>query len=260
VGKSSKPTTKHLPKDLKIIYEDRDILVVDKPPGLLTIATEKEKKRTAYYMLTDYVRKGSSKSKKRLFIVHRLDRDASGLLVFAKTGEAKRTLQDNWEDAKKKYLAVVEGHFEKKSDIITSYLAEDKSHRVYSTSNKQEGKLSKTAYKVVKTSKYLSLVEINLLTGRKHQIRVNMADSGHPIVGDKRYCKGKPRHKRLALHAFSLSFKHPYNGKPCNFETEMPTFFKKLVGIEDKKVTKKKLPDSVKKPSDSVKKPTDSVK
>lgn len=228
--KSSKPTTKHLPKDLKILHEDRDMLVVNKPPGLLSIATDKEKMRSVYYMLTDYVRKGNAKSMKRIFVVHRLDRAASGILVFAKTPEAKRALQDQWHEASKKYLAVVHGHFTKQSDTISSYLAENSMHLVYSTLSTSQGKLSKTAFKVLKESKSLSLLEIDLLTGRKHQIRVHMADCIHPIVGDKKYGKGKPSHKRLALHAFSISFKHPYSGKPCKFETGIPAYFQKLVG------------------------------
>ena len=228
--RSSKPTTRHLPRDLVILHEDRDMLVVDKPPGLLTIATDEEKTRTAYFMLTDYVRKGCAKSPKRIFIVHRLDRDASGILVFAKSAQAKWSLQEQWHEATKKYLAVVHGHFDKPSDTISSHLAENRTHRVYSTSDKREGKLSRTAYKVLKETKALSLLEIDLLTGRKHQIRVHLADSGHPIVGDKKYGDGKPSRKRLALHAFSIFFHHPYSGKPCSFETGIPAYFQKLVG------------------------------
>ncbi len=230
MSKSSKPTTKHLPKDLVILHEDRDILVVDKPPGLLTIATQDQKTRTAYYMLTDYVRKGCAKSNNRLFIVHRLDRDASGILVFAKSVQAKETLQKEWSDARKKYLAVVHGHFKTPADTLSSYLTENRQFRVYSTPDTKIGKFSETAYKVIKETPTLSLLEIDLLTGRKHQIRVHLADSGHPIVGDKKYGKGKPAHKRLALHAFSLSFLHPYSGKPCHFETGIPPYFRDLVG------------------------------
>jgi RluA family pseudouridine synthase len=230
LSRSSKPTTKHLPKDLRILHEDRDMLVVDKPPGLLTMGTDKEKANTAYFMLTDYVRKGYAKSNKRLFIVHRLDRDASGILVFAKTAQAKQSLQGRWSEGTKKYLTVVHGHLNKPSDTIASYLTENKAHRVYSTPNQKEGKLSRTAYQVLKETEDLSLLEIYLLTGRKHQIRVHLADRGHPIVGDKKYGDGKPLHKRLALHAFSLSFPHPFSGNPCEFETPMPSYFKSLVG------------------------------
>ena len=213
-----------------ILYEDRDILLVDKPPGLLTIATDDEKTRTAYYMLTDYVRKGCAKSKNRIFIVHRLDRDASGILIFAKSAQAKQALQEQWHEATKIYLAVVHGHFDKPSGTISSHLTENKEYRVYSTSDKNVGKLSRTAYKVLKKSRALSLLEVDLLTGRKHQIRVHLADSGHPIVGDKKYGEAKSPHKRLALHAFSIAFNHPYSGKPCCFETGVPAYFRKLIG------------------------------
>jgi len=227
------PGTKLLPKGLVILHEDRDILVVDKPPGLLTIGTDKEKSRTAYFILTDYVRKGYAKSRKRIFIVHRLDRDTSGILVFAKSEEAKVALQSQWEDTKKKYLAVVHGSCEKSAETITTYLAENKAHGVYSTADSKKGKLSRTAYKVLKQAKDYTLLEVDLLTGRKHQIRVHLAGIGHPVVGDQRYGKGNEAHKRLALHATSLSFKHPFSGKQLTFETSVPIYFNKLVGSLD---------------------------
>jgi 23S rRNA pseudouridine1911/1915/1917 synthase len=228
--KRSKPSTRFLPKDLVILHEDKDILVVSKPPGLLTISTETEKSRTAYYMLTDYVRKGNAKSRKRIFIVHRLDRDTSGVLIFAKSEEAKRTLQSQWKDAKKTYLAVVHGKCEKCSDIISTYLAENKSHDVYSTTSSAKGKLARTAYTVLKETKDFTLLEIDLLTGRKNQIRVHLADIGHPIVGDRKYGKGGKAHKRLALHARSISFGHPYSGEQLTFKAKVPEYFNTLVG------------------------------
>jgi RluA family pseudouridine synthase len=234
MGRPSRPGAKHIPKGLVIIHEDRDILVVDKPPGLLTIGTDKEKSRTAYFMLTDYVRKGYSRSKKRLFIVHRLDRDTSGILVFAKNPEAKRHLQDQWEETKKKYLAVVHGRCEKSSETISTYLAENTAHRVYSTSDATKGKLSHTAYTVLKQTKDFALLEVDLLTGRKHQIRVHLADIGHPVVGDQKYGKGDGAHKRLALHAKSISFTHPFSGKQATFETKAPAYFERLVGNLDR--------------------------
>lgn len=213
-----------------IIYEDRDILVVDKPPGLLTIATDKEKSRTAYHVLTDYVRKGQAKSGKRVFIVHRLDRDTSGILVFAKTPEAKRFLQSHWDETTKKYLAVVHGACERTSDTISSFLAENKARSVYSTANGAQGKPSRTAYKVLKQTRDFALLEVDLLTGRKHQARVHLAGIGHPVVGDDRYGKGKGTHKRLALHAVSISFTHPFSGQRFTFETIVPPYFSRLVG------------------------------
>jgi RluA family pseudouridine synthase len=230
MSRPSRPNPKSLPQGLVIIHEDRDIIVVDKPPGLLTMGTDKEKSRTAYFVLTDYVRKGYAKSRKRIFIVHRLDRDTSGILVFAKSEEAKLRLQGQWEETKKKYLAVVHGKFESGSDTITTYLVENKAHNVYSTSDATKGKLSHTAYKVLKETKDFALLEVDLLTGRKHQIRVHLADIGHPVVGDRKYGKGNEARMRLALHARSISFRHPFSGEQLTFETKAPAYFNKLIG------------------------------
>ena len=228
--KSARPNTRFLPKGLTILYEDRDILVVDKPSGLLTIGTDTEKTQTAYFALTDYVRKGYSKSMKRIFIVHRLDRDTSGLLVFAKTMDAKTYLQNHWEETEKRYLAVVHGQCDRNSGIITTYLAENRAHVVYSTSDPAKGKLSSTAYKVLKQTKDFTLLEIDPMTGRKNQIRVHLAGIGHAVVGDKKYGPKDNTHTRLALHAGSLAFKHPFNGKQMFFETKTPAYFSRLVG------------------------------
>jgi tRNA pseudouridine32 synthase/23S rRNA pseudouridine746 synthase/23S rRNA pseudouridine1911/1915/1917 synthase len=219
---------KRLPFGMRIIHEDDDILVVDKPSGLLTMGTGKDKTRTAYFILTDYVRKGYAKSRKRIFIVHRLDREASGILVFAKNIKAKLHLQKEWDKTEKKYLAVVHGRIKKKKGTISTYLAENKAHVVYSTPDTAKGKLSHTAYKTLKETKSFSLLEVDLLTGRKHQIRVHLAEIGHPIVGDRKYGKGNERNLRLALHAQSISFKHPSSGKLLTFETEFPDYFSKL--------------------------------
>jgi len=234
MGKRSTSSTRFLPKGLAILYEDSDILVVDKPAGLLTIATAKEQSRTAYFMLTDYVRKGYSKSRNRLFIVHRLDRKTSGILVFAKNKRAKLFLQGHWQGTEKKYLGVVHGKLERRSDTISSYLAENKAHVVYSTTDAKKGKLSRTAYRVLKERKGFSLLEVSPLTGRKHQIRVHLAGIGHPVVGDKKYGKKDKSHTRLALHARSISFKHPFSGEQLTFEAEVPAYFEKLVGPVDR--------------------------
>jgi RluA family pseudouridine synthase len=224
---------KHLPKGLEIVYEDDAIIVIDKPPGMLTMGTDKEKERTAYFALTDYVRKGYSKSSKRIFIVHRLDRETSGLVIFAKTEAAKFYLQDHWEETRKKYLAVVHGRLKSQAGTITSYLAENNAFVAYSTSDREKGRISHTAYKVLKETKALSLLEIDLLTGRKHQIRVHLADNGNPIAGDRKYGKKDDRNNRIALHSFSISFKHPVSGKTCVFETKVPEYFKRLMGNAD---------------------------
>ena len=190
-----------LAKGLAILYEDREILVVDKPACLLTVDTDSGRSLTAYSILTNYVRKGSARSRNRVFIVHRLDRDTSGVLVFAKSEEAKLRLQSQWSETKKTYLAVVHGTPKKKADTISTYLAENKAQVVYSTSDPTHGKLSHTAYKVLRQGKSFALLEVELLTGRKNQIRVHLSDIGHPIVGDRKYGRTDDNHPRLALHA-----------------------------------------------------------
>ena len=232
--KRSIPDT-HLPKDISILYEDNDILVAVKPFGLLTMGTDRDKSRTLYALLTSYVRKGCSRSSKRIFIVHRLDRDTSGILIFAKNIEAKLRLQGQWEQTEKKYIAVVHGRCKQKEGTITTYLTENKAHLVYSTTDAAKGKLSHTAYRVLKDTKGFSLLEITLLTGRKHQIRVHLAEIGHPVVGDKKYGKMQDVYKRLALHARALSFIHPVSGKHLAFETGFPEYFNNIVESKEQR-------------------------
>lgn len=224
------PMRKDHLKGIGLIYEDRDILVIDKPPGLLTMASATERERTAYHILTDYVCKGYSKSPKRIFIVHRLDRDTSGIVIFAKTVDAKNCLQDQWDQTEKKYLAVVYGKLSEKSGAITSYLAENAAHVVYSTKDRSIGKLSTTNYKVLKETRDFSVLEIDLVTGRKNQIRVHCAEMGHPIVGDTKYGWKNDTYKRMALHARSISFLHPWSGKRMLLETKIPAYLIGLVG------------------------------
>jgi RluA family pseudouridine synthase len=193
------------------------------------MGTDREKSRTLYALLTDYVRKGYAKSAKRIFIVHRLDRDTSGIVIFAKNIEAKLKLQGQWEETEKRYIAVVHGRPEKREGTISTYLAENNAQVVYSTNDASKGKLSHTAYRVLRDTKEFSLLEVNLLTGRKHQIRVHLADIGHPVLGDEKYGKGKDKYKRLALHAKAISFINPSSGKRLTFETGVPEYFNKLV-------------------------------
>lgn len=206
---------------LTILHEDRDILVVNKEPGLLTIATDDVRTRTAYFLLTDYVRKGIEKSRERVFIVHRLDRETSGVLVFARTPEAKRQLQDHWDTTMKQYVAVVHGHLLKPEGEIRSYLVESAALRVYSTPHAAKGRLACTGYRVRYTSGEFSVLDVQLLSGRKHQIRVHLAELGHPILGDHKYGKaGDP--KLLALHARSLTITHPHTGERMRFAAPEP--------------------------------------
>jgi len=213
-----------------IVYEDKDIMVVDKPEGLLTVKTERENVRTAHALLTEYIRTGCGRSKKRLFVVHRLDRDTSGLLIFAKSEEAMNRLKDRWKENNKKYLAVVHGACEKDAGSISSYLAEDSGYNVYTTKDPAKGKLAQTEYRVLRRTKKCSLLEVTLLTGRKNQIRVHLASIGHPIVGDAKYGRPDEEQPRMALHAWCLTFKHPFTGKVLSFTSEVPDFFTTLVG------------------------------
>ncbi len=225
-----KPTSKrHQPRGMKILYEDRDILVVNKDCGLLTVSNDKVREKTAYFLLNNYVRKGNQKSRKRVFIVHRLDRDTSGVLVFAKSLDAKRYLQDQWPAFNKTYVAVVHGILPKKDGTIVSYLVENQAHKVYSVNDAKLGKLARTKFRVVKESARYSLLEIQLLTGRKNQIRVHFADKGHPVAGDRKYGENKKGGRRLALHAASLTIFHPHTKEAVTFESPAPSYFKTLM-------------------------------
>lgn len=228
-GKTKRPIKKRQPKGLTILHEDKDILVVVKPSGLLTVGSDRDKSRTVHYLLNDYVRKGNPKSRNRVFVVHRLDQDTSGILLFAKTEQAKKFLQENWQQTDKRYLAIVHGHLAPKEGKISTRLAENTAHKVYTTQNAAKGKLAHTAYKVLQETRGFSLVEIYLLTGRKHQIRVHFADRGHPVVGDRKYGNDELVSKRLALHARSISFTHPFSGRPMTFDTGTPEDFIRLL-------------------------------
>jgi RluA family pseudouridine synthase len=218
------PARRHQPKGLTILYEDRDILVVDKTSGLLTVSNDKVRENTAYYLLNTYVRKGNQKSRSRVFIVHRLDRDTSGVIVFAKNEEAKSYLQAEWHGFKKVYYALVHGTPPEKEGVITSYLAENQAHKMYSFRDLKKGKLAKTGYRIVRESKKHSLLEIDLLTGRKNQIRVHLAEAGCPVVGDRKYGQSKKCAGRLALHAASLIIRHPHTKEQMVFTAKVPAY------------------------------------
>lgn len=214
---------------LHIVYEDDDLIVVNKGYGLLSVSTDNAKDTTAYSILREYVKWNNPANK--IFIVHRLDRDTSGLMVFAKNIQAKEALQHNWNNMvlDRKYLAVVEGTPEHESDTIRSYLAENSRHEVYSTQDASQGQLAVTRYNTLRSGKGNTLLEVSLDTGRKNQIRVHMKEMGHPIVGDRRYGAGKSPIHRLALHAQTLRFVHPITRKEMNFSTPIPQSFKSLV-------------------------------
>lgn len=211
---------------LNILYEDKYLLAVIKPSKLLTVGTDKEKNKTLYHYVMEYL---NSKNQK-VFIVHRLDKDTSGIVLFAKNEKVKRILQDNWEQVKREYIAVVNGNPKERSGTIKSYLKENKSLLVYSTNDKKNGKLAITDYDVIKSNGVYSLVRINIKTGRKNQIRVHFNDMGNPIVGDNKYGMVKNKNaKRLFLHASYLEFIHPIIKKVILLEDAMPQEFTEMV-------------------------------
>jgi 23S rRNA pseudouridine1911/1915/1917 synthase len=214
---------------IEIIFEDEDIIVIEKSAGLLTIASETEKTKTAYYQLNEFLKLRTPRTGERIFIVHRLDRDTSGLIVFAKNEKVKRTLQEGWKSVEKGYYALVEGTPVKKEGGIQSRLSETKSLKVYSDHHSAGAKLSETKYKVVKAGHEYSLLDILLETGRKNQIRVHLSDIGHPVAGDKKYGAKTDPLGRLGLHSYRLMFKHPVSGAPLRFESKLPRRFDRLV-------------------------------
>ena len=207
-----------------ILHEDNDLIAIEKEPGLLSIASEDEKHLTAYRQLTDYVR--SVNPKNRIFVVHRLDRDTSGVMVFAKNKEAQQTLQNSWQESvrERAYIALVEGAV-KKDGTVTSWLTENKTFMVYSSPRPNDGKKAITHYKVLQSNRNFSLLQVNLDTGRKNQIRVHMQDIGHPVVGDKKYGSRNNAIGRLGLHANAIELKHPTTGESMRFESKTPASF-----------------------------------
>ncbi|PHR30184.1 MAG: RNA pseudouridine synthase [Desulfotalea sp.] len=218
----------HHPKELNILHIDEDIIVINKPAGLLTVATDKEKRKTAYSMLSAFVKTEDADNK--IFIIHRLDRETSGLLMFARSQDVKLQIQETWGTTirERTYVGVVEGVVEPASGTITSWLTESSAFIVYSSKSDMTGKKAITHYTKIDETKDFSLLEINLETGRKHQIRVHMQDINHPIIGDKKYGAGANFMGRMALHAMILSFTHPRTGEVCRFDTGVPAKFRQL--------------------------------
>ena len=222
-----------VPEEVKlpfpILYEDEEILVVDKPAGLLSMANERERYRTAYRMATDYMSRKNPRG--RVFIVHRLDRDTSGVLLFAKSEAVKRAYQDNWGELVRRrgYLAVVEGRMEKAQGTVRSRLRETTAHRVYSAAPGQDGREAVTRFTLQESGKRYSLLEVDIDTGRKNQIRVHMADLGHPVVGDRKYGAAASPLNRLCLHAHILELVNPVTGRDMLFKAPVPKDFYRLV-------------------------------
>jgi len=213
---------------INIIYEDNDIIVINKPTNLLSVATLKESDKTAFHMVLEYVKHNNSNNK--IFIVHRLDKDTSGVMLIAKNETAKHILQDHWDNivVTRGYIGIVEGHMDEPEGTLKSWLLETTTNLVYSSKTEGDGKLAITNYKKIKLNNRFTMLEIRIDTGRKNQIRVQLNDTGHPIIGDKKYGAKFDPLRRLALHANVLEFKHPITGKLMHFEAPIPEEFNKL--------------------------------
>jgi len=214
---------------ISILFEDDDLLVIDKEAGLLSVSAKDKKEMTAFSQAASYVRKMNPKS--RIFVVHRLDRDTSGILVFAKNEKMKQDLQNNWNELvrRREYTALVEGKVKKEEGTIKSWLKETKTFKIYSSPVDNGGQLAITHYRKIRSAQQFTLLEVLLETGRKNQIRVHMEEIGHPIVGDRKYGSTVNPIKRLGLHASALEVIHPKTGKVMRFVSEVPEVFYRKV-------------------------------
>jgi 23S rRNA pseudouridine1911/1915/1917 synthase len=216
-------------KKLDIIYEDKYIIAVNKPTKLLSISTLKEKEKTLYNEVSMYVKKKHKSNK--IFVVHRLDKDTSGVMVFAKDVRVKNVLQANWEKyaVERKYLAFVSGKISPKENTLKNKLVTTKTYDVFVDDNSKFGKLAITKYKLIKYLDNNSLIDVLILTGRKNQIRAQLDYYGYPIIGDFKYGKIKTKDNRLMLHAFSLKLIHPVTNEKLYLEAKLPKEFKKII-------------------------------
>lgn len=221
------PVRKVVRSKLPIIYEDDHIIVINKPSGLLSIASDNEKRSTAYRILSDYVQQKDKHN--RVFVVHRLDEDTSGVLMIAKDKVTQEKYQDNWNDlvSKRGYYAIVDGILKEKQGTITSYLKKNTQNMMYSSKDKS-GQYSVTHYKVIKEKGEYSLLDVNIDSGRKNQIRVHLGDLGHNVIGDDKYGNPSNPLKRLGLHAYQLTLTHPLTGKKLDFKSPIPKEFLSL--------------------------------
>jgi 23S rRNA pseudouridine1911/1915/1917 synthase len=221
----SKPPDKISYHGLKIIFEDEHLIVIDKKEGMLSIATDKSKDQTAYSILSTHVKRYDPRNK--IFVIHRLDKDTSGIMMFAKNPEVQKLVQETWGPTTKErtYVAVVQGIIDPPFGTYSSYLVESKALIVHSSQNKNFGVFAETHYETMNKNKFFSLIKLNLETGRKNQIRVHMQDLGHSIVGDEKYGATKNPIGRLGLHALSLAFEHPVTKEILKFESPIPSSF-----------------------------------
>lgn len=208
-----------------VLYEDDDLIVVVKPAGILTYGEKGTHGTSVYKILTDYLR-DRTKGRERVYVVHRLDREVSGILIFAKSEKIQEKIKDHWKETEKRYYALVEGKPKKKEDVLKDWMVESWDQKVFIVKQEIPGaKLAITHYNVLKELKYNTLLEIRLETGRKHQIRVHMAEMGCPIVGDFKYGASNRIKRRIRLHAWYFSFNHPVTQQPLEFKTLMPKNF-----------------------------------
>ncbi len=212
---------------LRIVHLDEAVVVVDKPTGLLSMGSAREKERTAHRIINEYLKRLTKSPTQQAFIVHRLDRETSGLVLFARNELIQTALQQNWKSVSKKYLAVVEGTPSSADGTLKDRLLEDKSLRVHRVD--KGGELAITHYRVLGTHGKRSLLELELETGRKNQIRVQLAALGHPIVGDRKYGAKTDPARRLSLHSCELRFCHPVSGAPMKFLSALPTRLNALI-------------------------------
>ena len=211
-------------KKLDIIYEDKYLIIINKPSGILTISRDNRNDKNLYDEVKEYIKKQNPKNK--IFIVHRLDKDTSGLIIFAKNEKVKRILQTNWTKVKRYYYAVVNG-IVKENNHLENYLLETKTHDVIITKDKEKGILAITNFEVMEYNKKYTLLNIEIKTGRKNQIRVQLANIKHPIVGDKKY--GNKERMPLCLQAYRLEFLHPITNKNIEIEIKLPKNLENLI-------------------------------
>lgn len=222
-----KKTARLLPPALTLLHEDRDVLVVVKANGLLTVATEREKDTTAQAYLNHYL---GARGEDRVHVVHRLDRETSGVLVFAKTFHARETLKEQFAEhtTDRIYVAVIEGTLPQGRGSFRSHLLERRDLRMVSVKPHKDAKHAITHYRTVEKNAKYSMLEVTLETGRKNQIRAHLSEAGHPIVGDQFYGSNVNPLGRLGLHAKLLGFTHPTSGERLTFEAPIPSVFRAL--------------------------------
>lgn len=222
------PHRKQAYEGIKIVFEDDDVIVINKRSGLLSVGSEKEKRQTAYRIVTNHIKQENPTA--RLFVVHRLDREASGLMVFAKNKSAQLELKDSWDNTSDKnmYLIITEGTIKKDEDTLANFLIESKALIVYTTENKKKGKEAISRYSVVKKNEYYTMLEAWMDTERKHQLRVQLQSIGHPIVGDRKYESKQNPINRMAMHLRRITFIHPATQEEMTFETKVPEDFLKM--------------------------------